>query len=259
MIKSSKLHQVYNDFITKGFDYKDIEKGTIRIDTPFFDRHNDSLILYALANSDNSLTLTDGGYILDDLEASGVYIMRSPQRRQILKTQLLSYGVSLNKTTNELFIQTTATDFPNDKHRLLQAMLFTNDMFLLGNKTNASVFFEDVASFLDNHNIRAMRNVSFTGLSGMSHKFEFSIAGIQNIPDKLIKTLNVPNNEMYAKALTADVHNTSEVLTRPTKFYAFINDTEREMKPDIISLLEHEQITVVPFSNREKFAKELAM
>ncbi|WP_346401361.1 DUF1829 domain-containing protein, partial [Listeria monocytogenes] len=66
--------------------------------------------------------------------------------------------------------------------------------------------------FLEKNNIRAFQNANFVGNSGMTHKFEFSIPGIKNIPDKLIKTLNVPNNEMYAKALTADVKNTAEVL-----------------------------------------------
>lgn len=259
MIKSENLKEIYNDWASKEFSYKDIESSLIRIDTPFFDRHNDSLILYAQINRDESITLTDGGYVIDDLESDGVFILRSKQRRSLLSRQLLSYGVSLNGESNELFIKTNLTNFPNDKHRLLQAMLFTNDMFMLGKKQTSNVFFEDIANFLEENNIRSFQNVSFVGISGMSHKFEFSIPGIREIPDRLIKTLNVPNNEMYAKALTADVHNTQEILSRPTTFYTFINDSEKEIKTDIISLLEHEQIKVVPYSERNRFIQELAL
>lgn len=259
MIKSEKLKEIYNDWISKEFNYSDIESSLIRIDTPFFDRHNDSLILYAQSNNDDSIILTDGGYVIDDLEASGIFILRSSQRRDLLSKQLRSYGVSLNVDTNELFLKTNLKNFPNNKHRLLQAMLFTNDMFMLGKKQTSNVFFEDIANFLEENDIRAFQNVSFIGLSGMSHKFEFSIPGIREIPDRLIKTLNVPNNEMYAKALTADVHNTIEIISRPTTFYTFVNDSEKEIKSDIISLLERENIKVVPFSERTNFIKELAM
>lgn len=139
MIKSEKLKEIYNDWISKEFNYSDIESSLIRIDTPFFDRHNDSLILYAQSNNDDSIILTDGGYVIDDLEASGIFILRSSQRRDLLSKQLRSYGVSLNVDTNELFLKTNLKNFPNNKHRLLQAMLFTNDMFMLGKKQTSNV------------------------------------------------------------------------------------------------------------------------
>lgn len=259
MIKSENLKKVYNDWVSTEFNYKDVEANLIRIDTPFFDRHNDSLILYAQINADDSITLTDGGYVIDDLSANGVFLLRSPQRKEVLTRQLLSYGVSLNSETSELYLKSNLDNFPNNKHRLLQAMLFTNDMFMLNKKQSSKVFLEDVANFLEKNNIRAFQNASFIGASGMSHKFEFSIPGIREIPDRLIKTLNVPNNDMYAKALTADVNNTLEVLSRPTTFYTFINDSEKEIKTDVASLLEHEDIKIIPFSEKEKFIKELAM
>lgn len=256
MITGDELKKIYNDCIMQKFDYKNINSDVIRIDTPFFDRHNDSVIIYAILDNNNSITLTDGGYVLDDLESNGIHILRSEKRRKILLTQLKAYGVILSQN-NQLQIVTNQSNYANDKHRILQAMLFTNDMFMLDNKTTSSVFFEDVASFLENNNIRAFHNVSFVGASGMNHKFEFSIPGIREIPDRLIKILNSPNNEMYAKALTADVRNTSDVVTRPTVFYTFINDIEKEIKPDVLGLLQYEDINVVPFSRREEFIAEL--
>lgn len=259
MNTSENLKEMYNQWVMKEFDYNEINKNVIRIDTPFFDRRNDSLILYAIVNNDNkTLVLTDGGYIIDDLESSGVYINKSTKRKALLKSQLLSYGVSLDKEDNSLFIKSTYDQFPVNKQRLIQAMLFTNDMFLTSKKNNNSVFFEDVSHFLEENNIRAMHNISITGESGMIHKFEFSISGIRDIPDKLIKTLNIPNNELYAKALTADVKNASEVVSRPTKFYAFVNDQEKPLKNSIVSLLSLDDISIIPFSKREKFIKELA-
>lgn len=258
MITSENLKRIYNEWANQEFVYKNIESSLIRIDTPFFDRHNDSLIIYAQIQNESSIILTDGGYILDDLETSGIYISRSKQRVALLQRQLRSYGVDLDLSNNDLSIRTDMRSFPNAKHRLLQAMLFTNDMFMLAKKHTANVFIEDISAFLEDNNIRAMQNISFTGRFGMSHKFEFSIPGIRNIPDKLIKTLNVPNNEMYAKALSVDVKNTIEVVDRPTKFYTFINDSDREIKPEISSLLQNENISIIPFSKRMEFVEELA-
>lgn len=257
MINSKQLKEEYANWISNEFEYKELAKTTIRIDTPFFDRHNDSLILYALIEND-TIKLTDGGYVVDDLESSGVHIFKSKSRTKIFESQLSSYGVKLNNQDNDLFVLTNLKGFPEAKHRLLQAMLFTNDMFMLNKKNTSHVFFDDVADFLEDNNIRAFQNALFTGSGGMSHKFEFSIPGIKNIPDKLIKTLNLPNNETYAKALTADVNYTSGVLKRPTQFYAFINDTEKDIKSDIKSLLNFENINIIPFSKRNDYIKELS-
>ncbi|EAC7341928.1 DUF1828 domain-containing protein, partial [Listeria monocytogenes] len=74
----------------------------------------------------------DGGYVLDDLESSGVDIIASPKKTELLKKHLNSYGVNLKDS--DLSIKTNVKDFPHHKHRLLQAMLFTNDMFMLRKK-----------------------------------------------------------------------------------------------------------------------------
>ena len=45
----------------------------VEITTPYLDRHNDYLQIY-VKRRDNGFVITDGGYILDDLEQSGCKI-----------------------------------------------------------------------------------------------------------------------------------------------------------------------------------------
>src|SRR4051794_37778698 len=65
----------------------------IEITTPFLDRHNDSLQIYAEQTA-AGLRLTDDGYILQDLQASGLEF-NSTKRRDTLNTALRGFGVQL--------------------------------------------------------------------------------------------------------------------------------------------------------------------
>lgn len=116
-------------------------------------------------------------------------------------------------------------EFAQDKHRLLQAMLFTNDLFLTENKRTKSLFLEDVENYFEAHDIRALEGASFIGSTGLTHKFEFSIPGSskRKIPDKLIKVISSPRNEMYAKVLAMDVKYTRDVVKPNTEFYTLNN------------------------------------
>lgn len=50
----------------------------------------------------------------------------------------------------------------------MQAILFTNDMFMLARNNTGSIFVEDVGEFLTANNIRATANVAFYSNSGMT-------------------------------------------------------------------------------------------
>jgi len=259
MLSAKELSSAYIEWLTKNIEFNNLDDNIVRIDTPFYDRHNDSLILYALTEKDSGpLILTDGGYTMDDLEGDGIFINRSKRKKIVLLETLNSYGVKLNENTNALYLNSSKNVFPQDKHRLLQAMLFVNDMFLTSKQNTKNFFLEDVASYLEESNIRAMTGASFIGSSGMSHKFEFSIAGIKDIPDKLIKILSSPKNDTYAKALVTDVIQTRTAVKRPTVFYTFINDADNEADETTLNLLKQADIVPVPFRKRNNFTEELA-
>lgn len=259
MLSAKELSSAYITWLTENIEFNNLEENVVRIDTPFYDRHSDSLILYALIEKESGpLVLTDGGYTMDDLEGDGIFINRSQRKKVVLLETLNSYGVKLNEETNALYINSAKNIFPQDKHRLLQAMLFVNDMFLTSKQNTKNFFLEDVAGYLEENNIRAVTGASFVGSSGMNHKFEFSIAGIKDIPDKLIKVLSSPKNDTYAKALVTDVIQTRTAIKKPTLFYTFINDTENEANETTLNLLKQADIIPIPFRKRNDYTKELA-
>ena len=109
--------------------------------------------------------LTDDGWTLDNLLSRRVNINKSKKRKTILINQLRGYGISL--IDDELTTIVDINHFAETKNRLLQAILFTNDMFMLARNNTGSIFVEDVGEFLTANNIRATVNVAFYGNNGM--------------------------------------------------------------------------------------------
>jgi len=66
-------------------------KDWVEITTPYLDRHNDYLQIYAGKDGDRYL-LSDDGYIINDLEQSGCKL-DSPKRQQLLNMTLNGFGV----------------------------------------------------------------------------------------------------------------------------------------------------------------------
>ncbi len=108
-----------------------VDSEWVEITTPYLDRHNDYLQIYARRDN-GRYTLTDDGYILDDLIQSGCSL-DSPKRDALLKMTLAGFGVVQKE--NRLEVQTSAQDFPRRKHDLIQAMLTVNDLFALARST----------------------------------------------------------------------------------------------------------------------------
>ncbi len=122
----------------------------VEITTPYLDRHNDYLQIYA-KKQDGGFLLTDDGCTLNDLEQCGCRL-DSPKRQELLKVTLNGFGVQLRHDALET--QASPQSFPLRKHNLVQAMLAVNDMFYLATPVVASLFYEDVVTWLDLHEVR---------------------------------------------------------------------------------------------------------
>ena len=99
----------------------------VEITTPFLDRHNDCLQIYAREDGDGFI-LTDDGYTISDLTSSG-YDLDKPEQRELLNTTLAGFGIQMNEK-QELVVNATRENFPQKKHNLIQAMLVTSNLFV---------------------------------------------------------------------------------------------------------------------------------
>ena len=225
----------------------------IEITTPYLDRHNDYIQIYA-SRANGGYVLTDDSYTLDDLEQSGCKL-QSPKRQELLKMTLNGFGVQLRG--NAMEVHASPDNFALRKHNLVQAMLAVNDMFYLAVPMVASLFYEDVVAWLDVHDIRYTPKVKFTGKTGYDHLFDFVIPKFRQHPERIIQTINRPNRDT-AQAVVLSWIDTKEVRSADSRAYALLNDSEQTVSPAVLDALRSYDVQPVPWSQRESVREELA-
>lgn len=225
----------------------------VQVTTPHLDRHNDCLQFYVRKEA-NGYLLTDDGYIIEDLINSGCPL-DSPKRQELLKSTLAGYGVHLDG--DQLVVRATPENFSLKKHNLIQAMLAVNDMFYLASPYVASLFYEDVAKWLDLADIRYTPKVKFTGKSGYDHMFDFVIPRSKQQPERIVQAITNPRKDS-AEALVFKWLDTRETRAPESKLYAFLNDVQSPVSPSVMDALRNYDLEPVPWSQREQAREALA-
>jgi hypothetical protein len=225
----------------------------IEITTPYLDRHNDYLQIYA-KRQNSGFILTDDGYVIGDLRRSGCEL-ESKKRKDLLVLTMNGFGVKMDD--DALIIHASSDNFALKKHNLVQAMLAINDLFYLAAPMVASLFLEDVALWLDANDIRYTPKVKFTGKSGYDHLFDFVIPASRKQPERILQTINRPNRDT-AQAVAFSWIDTKEVRPPNSRAYAFLNDEEHIPSASVIDALKNYDVRPVLWSNRQDAREEFA-
>jgi hypothetical protein len=247
-----KLLNEYLNWLSDKTILRQINKW-VEITTPYLDRHNDYLQIYAKQENGRYL-LSDDGYIIQDLIQSGCKL-DSKKRKDLLQITLNGFGVQLKG--NVLTVYATPSNFALQKHNLIQAMLAVNDLFYLAAPVVENLFLEDVTSWLDLHDIRYIHNVKFTGATGYDHVFDFAIPKSRKKPERILKAINRPVRDTAESLVWAWV-DTREIRSPDSLAYAILNDTEKTLSADVSDALRNYEITPVPWSQRESYREDLA-
>lgn len=225
----------------------------IEITTPYLDRHNDHIQIYAKRRN-GGFVLTDDGYVLQDLEQSGCKI--DTEKRKMLLTMALN-GFGVKREGHALEVRATPANFALRKHSLIQAVLAVHDLFYLASPVVASLFYEDVVAWLDLSEVRYTPDVKFTGKSGFDYVFDFVIPKSKVQPERIVKAIGKPNRETAQQMILA-WHDTKEVRPPESRAYAILNDSEAPVSESIIDAMRSYEVRPVPWSERERVREELA-
>ena len=60
------LQKQYLEWYKAKSSFKNLNSKTVRIDVPFLDNFSDEVTMYAIENSNNTITLTDDGWTIDN-------------------------------------------------------------------------------------------------------------------------------------------------------------------------------------------------
>ncbi len=247
-----KMIEAYVAWLRKGLSVESLENAC-ELTTPFLDRHNDHIQIYAIKR-DGKVILSDDGYILSDLRSSGLELI-TPKRKEMFDSVLNGFGVHLEG--NQLIVETSERNIGQRLHVLIQAMLAINDMFMMAQPRVASFFWEDVRAFLETHDIRYSPRVKIAGRSGFDHAIDFLIPKSRTRPERFIQAINAPNKNTIGTYLFT-LTDTRESRGDESEAYAFLNDQERKVGGDVVEALEAYKVTPALWSQRDRHVQALA-
>src|ERR1700683_3697269 len=107
-----KLLSDYRQWLQEKTTLREVDDTWVEITTPYLDRHNDSLQIYARQENGGFL-LSDDSYTIHDLEASGCNL-HTDKRQDLLRMTLNGFGVKLQNEALE--VTATVETFPLRKH-----------------------------------------------------------------------------------------------------------------------------------------------
>jgi hypothetical protein len=251
-MKTDSLIAQYYEWL-KGKTAWRVINGWTEITTPYLDRHNDYIQIY-LRQVGNGLELTDDGETLTDLAQPGC-LLDTPKRKALLNTTLNGFGVHLYD--DAIQVKATQDSFALRMHNLLQAILAVNDLFYLARSSVENFFFEDVALWMDESDIRYTPKVTFKGRTGYDHLFDFVVPKSRQQPERLLRVLNNPSKEQAQATILAWV-DTKEVRPNDSISFAVLNDKDSHISEGVIEALNNYNITPCPWSKRHSFKHRLA-
>lgn len=237
----------YVNWIRESTTLRNVGHGWHEIVTPFLNHKNDMIELYVRQEGNEKIILSDGGNTVNELKLSGLDIDKSKKRLDEFNTILRSFGLHKDEK-KEISIVTDTKKFPEVKHRLIQAILSIDDMFMLSEPKVESFFTEDVAVFFELNDILFVKDTSFVGKSGFSHKFDFTLPKIKDRKELAIRAINKPRKDIIGGVMWTieDMR-----IVRPnTDGLVIIND-ENGVNDDIHQALNEYHIPYIGWSNRK--------
>lgn len=247
-----KLLDDYHRYVRSDFSVEKIDKNTYEIVTPFLDRRNDHITIYALLQKDG-IELTDDGYTIGDLTMSGIDVT-TPKRKAEIQSILLGHGVRLKG--EEIITVADEKNFPQKQHGIIQALISVNDMYLTAREKITSIFLEETAAFFDEKNIIYVNGVNIDGKSGFSHKFDFIIPKQtrKNKKEALLKAINSPKKANIETTLFS-----FSDIDRDDDKYIILNDVDHRPSDEIFSALESYGIQPIRWSQKDRIPELLSV
>lgn len=248
----------YTDWLYKNMIQEKIDHNLYEVTTPFLDRHNDYTQIYVKYNDDGSIELNDYGYTIDDLAMSG-FTFSTKKRKNLLNIVINKLGVGI-KGEVIYTLADSIHNLPEAKHRLLQAMIYINDMFNMNQANVKSFFLEDVTNFFDNKNIIYSENIILMGKSKITHNFDFILPKSKKNSERLVKLMNHPDKGDIFKQIMFSWSDSKATRKNDSHLIVILNDSNKVSEKVINGFNSYRDTNVIPinWSDREKNIELLA-
>ena len=245
-----KLIDDYTKWLNKEFFTTKIGEY-YELTTPFLDRFNDCFQVYVKFETDGNITITDDGYVINNLISSGFKLKPSSKRKQ--KIDKLIKIFSLQIDGNAIIATATVSNFPFRLHQLLQAMLAIDDMFEHTIENPKDFFIEDVAAFLKEKAILHEKDFPLIGKTGSKYKYDFYFPKNHSKPHRFCKVFSKITKQKRDMVIF-NWFDTQENRDKQSELFVLLNDISIANMEDIVALQNYE-IKAVCFSNKADLVK----
>lgn len=226
------------------------ESGGCRIVTPMLDRSNDHMSIHMSRTKEGLYLLTDLGATVGDLAMCGCDILGSKTRSEKLSDVLRGFG--LDSAGDEIYVTADDSNIFNAINMLMQGMASVDDLFFTVKESVRGHFSEDVAAWLSQNGIRFVPDITMTGRSGFSTKFDYLIAGSPDgIPERYIKTVSAPSESTIRNAIFG-WDDIKEARGQNTAGYLFMNGANTSsgtIPKNLVDACRAYKVTPVDFFN----------
>ena len=220
----------------------------IELTTPYLDRFNDYLQIYAKQDPNGTITLTDDGYIIGSLISSGMTFRSNSNNYKMLNKIAAKFDVNL--IGEEIVVTATAHTFPQKKHMMIQAMLAIDDLFDVSSDTVKNLFIEYIETYLNANEIYYSKDFSLLGKSGTVYTYDFHIQRTKEKPERFCRGFNKLN--ISKRDLTLfNWMDTQEKRGDLSELIVIYND-ENSVSDDVLTGFYNYGIKTLPFSQRQE-------
>lgn len=254
MIDIQKLINEYSEWIKNEISVSRFGEY-FELTTPYLDRFNDYLQIYVKQEENKAITLSDDGYIIENLISSGMSLRSGSKRRQMIESIISNYSLRLNG--NEIIADANEKNFPLKKHLLVQAMLAIDDIYEINSKNIESFFIEDIETYLRSHEIYYSKNFSIIGKTGSFINYDFHFQKTRNKPERFCKAIN-RLTEANRNLTIFNWIDTQEKRNFEGDLIVFLNDQDYPVESEDIEAFDNYDIYSCLFSKREECIEAFA-
>ena len=244
----------YVEWLKSNMHSSEMDDGSVEITVPFLNVNNDHFRFY-FEKTLSGYRLTDIGETLNELELSGLRLTQS--RLNAIQEFARSYGVVLNKSDQSLSASfTDLKEMAVQQHRLTQAMIHIDDMFLTTQRNVKNFFKEDVSRFFRENDIFPVQDISRIGKSGLPQPLDFIIPATKNTNERIIQLVNSPRKDRINNAIFV----LSDVIsgTKSTDDgFVFVNDSNELLVEQQINAIKAYNFTPLLWSDKNTIVDAL--
>lgn len=243
------LADTYRNWLSNEINAREIDVGC-ELTTPFLDRHNDHILVFAEREGER-IHLSDDGFALRELRYSG-FKPNTGKRRSMWDSLVRSFG--LKEVEGELVAEATDRTLGQKTHDLVQAIVRSEGLHDSSPHRVRAMFAEDVRHYLSLNGVPGSPSVKLDGKSGYVHEVDYLVPSMGGKPERIVQAIQSPTKNIVSSALF--VLNDIRARRENSDAIAILNDAEH-LPADPVAALANYSVRHFKWSEREHLVNEI--